>query len=121
MWGSQDGTKFYFCLPGTDMAIEQNCPVNTFFVKNATVCGCLPLDRVDSNCIYLDSTEPVCTGNALRQPQASSDPTKYYFCPGEGATPITMSCAEGKAFVEQDGYLGCLDWSLWRDVRDCPE
>ncbi|XP_037954543.1 uncharacterized protein LOC119685514 [Teleopsis dalmanni] len=119
LWGSEDGTKFYFCLPGTNTAIEQSCAPNTFFVKNDTVSGCIPATSMDPNCVNL---EPVgsCVGDNLNQPQPSSDPTKYYLCTSENATPLQLQCPDNKAFVKQDGYLGCFEWSTWRDIRDCP-
>ena len=122
MWGSEDGTKFYFCLPGTDTAIEQSCRKNTFFVNNAKVTGCIPLKMVDPNCVYQSDVEPQpCKGVNLIQPQPSSVPTNYYVCVAEGATPVKLTCPAGKAFVKQDGYLGCFEWKQWRKIRNCPE
>ncbi|XP_061396473.1 uncharacterized protein LOC133332108 [Musca vetustissima] len=117
LWGSDDGTKFYFCL-GDNMALEQDCDPGTFFVKNATVSGCVPVDLVDDKCIY-HTEPPSCIGESVTQPQPHEDPTKFYLCPASGAEPLVLSCTDNKAFVSQDGYLGCFDWTQWRQIRGC--
>lgn len=119
LWGSADGTKFYFCI-GDDMAIEQSCDPGTFFVKNATVSGCVPLDEVDDNCVY-HVEAPVCEGEALKRPRPHEDPTLFYLCTAEGAEPAVLSCFDEQAFVDQNGYLGCFDWSIWRKIRECED
>lgn len=119
LWGSADGTKFYFCLGG-DVALEQSCDSGTFFVKNATVSGCVPIDLVSDNCIY-HTEPPSCTGESVTQPQPHQDPTKFYLCPATGAEPLVLTCLDNKAFVNQDGYLGCFEWSQWRGIRGCPD
>ncbi|XP_053952128.1 uncharacterized protein LOC128859283 [Anastrepha ludens] len=118
LWGTEDGTKFYYCLPDNSSAIIQSCPANTFFVRNETVTGCIPLSLMSSNCVY-NATVGSCTGENLKQPQPNLAPNKFYLCTSEGATPLALSCADGKAFVKQDGYLGCFDWSVWRQLRQC--
>lgn len=117
LWGSPDGTKFRFCI-GDDIALELPCDPNTFFVKNATVCGCIPLDQVADDCVYHVSA-PTCEGQNLKQPQPHQDPTKYWLCPSSGAKPVELSCPANKAFVNQNGYLGCFEWTQWRSIRGC--
>ncbi|XP_036325343.1 uncharacterized protein LOC118738513 [Rhagoletis pomonella] len=119
VWGAEDGTKFYFCLPDNNTAILQSCPDNTFFVRNATVTGCIPNSLMDPNCVT-DVEVGACSGEDLKQPQpCSSNPNKFYLCTSEGAEPVLLNCPDGKAFVKQDGYLGCFDWSRWRELRQC--
>ncbi|XP_075149022.1 uncharacterized protein LOC142222657 [Haematobia irritans] len=117
LWGSVDGTKFYFCL-GDNMALEQSCDPGTFFVKNTTVAGCVPVADVDDKCIYHDGP-PTCTGESLYQPQPHEMPNNFYLCTMNGAEPQVMKCPDEKAFVNQNGYLGCFDWSNWREIRGC--
>lgn len=117
LWGSADGTKFYFCI-GDNMAIEQSCDPDTFFVKNATVSGCVPLDEVADNCIYHIEPQP-CEGINIMQPQPHPDPSKYYMCPSAGAVLVVLPCPNDKAFVKQNGYLGCFEWTMWRTIRGC--
>ncbi|XP_014098371.3 uncharacterized protein [Bactrocera oleae] len=118
LWGTVDGTKFYFCDKDTNTSIIQDCPDETFFVRNETLTGCIPVALMDPNCIY-NIEVGNCTGINVQQPQASSDPTKFYLCTSEGATPLLLPCADGKAFVKQNGYLGCFDWTEWRALRNC--
>ncbi|XP_023290974.2 uncharacterized protein LOC111674563 [Lucilia cuprina] len=117
LWGSEDGTKFYFCI-GDNMAIEQSCEPDTFFVKNATVSGCVPLDEVADSCVYHVEPEP-CEGINLLQPQPHTDPTMFYLCTESGADPVALPCPDNNAFAKQDGYLGCFDWAMWRKIRGC--
>ncbi|XP_013108336.1 uncharacterized protein LOC106087739 [Stomoxys calcitrans] len=117
LWPSDDGTKFYLCV-GDDLALEQSCEPNTFFVKNSTVAGCVPLSEVDGNCIY-HVGPPTCTGISLSQPQPHELPTNFYLCPVSGGEPLVMTCPDQKAFVNQDGYLGCFTWPSWREIRGC--
>ncbi|XP_067630595.1 uncharacterized protein [Eurosta solidaginis] len=118
LWGSEDGTRFYFCLTINNTAIEQKCPEETFFVRNATLTGCVPNDMMNPNCVN-NVVVGDCTGLNLQQPQPSTDPDKFYLCPSEGATPLLLSCAAGKGFIKQDGYLGCFNWTQWRVLRQC--
>ncbi|KAM7360142.1 uncharacterized protein ACRADG_003600 [Cochliomyia hominivorax] len=117
IWGSEDGTKFYFCI-GDNQALEQTCEPGTFFVKNATVSGCVPVGEVADNCIYHVKVEP-CEGENVVMPQVHPEPTKYYLCLNEGAEPLALTCPQNKAFLKQDGYLGCFEWKKWRSVRGC--
>ncbi|XP_011195451.2 uncharacterized protein LOC105220700 [Zeugodacus cucurbitae] len=118
LWGAEDGTTFYFCEKDTNSAVLQTCPEETFFVRNATLTGCIPNALMDPNCVSTIEVGP-CSGINLKQPQSSSEPTKFYLCTSEGATPLLLDCPEGKAFVKQDGYLGCFDWTEWRAIRNC--
>ncbi|CAD6994207.1 uncharacterized protein LOC101460500 [Ceratitis capitata] len=118
LWGADDGLKFYFCDSETKTPVLQDCPDSTFFVRNETLTGCIPFSLMDPNCVYTVAVGS-CTGNNLKQPQPSSDPSKFYLCTAEGATPLLLPCTSGKAFVKQNGYLGCFDWADWRKLRNC--
>ncbi|XP_017052394.1 uncharacterized protein LOC108095730 [Drosophila ficusphila] len=115
LWGSEDLRKFYFCLDNEVIADE--CDPGTYFVNNATICGCLPSSMMKPSCVNLDATVPDCTGNSKLQPHAASDVASFYLCTNDG--PLQLSCPDGKAFVDQDGYLGCFEWTQWRQLRDC--
>lgn len=115
LWGGEDIRKFYFCLDGKVIADE--CDSGYYFVNNATISGCLPSDLMKPSCVNLDTKVPDCTGTSKLQPQAADDVASFYLCTSEGAT--LLPCPDGKAFVSQDGYLGCFAWSEWRSLRNC--
>lgn len=117
LWGSPDGKKFYFCL-GNNKSYEDNCPPDTFFVNNATISGCIPFDLVADNCIS-HSVAPPCNGTSLHQPQPHIDPSKFYYCIAKGVEAQVGNCPNGKAFINENGWLGCLEWTLWRKQRGC--
>uniref|UniRef100_A0A6P4EQZ9 Uncharacterized protein LOC108043301 n=2 Tax=Drosophila rhopaloa TaxID=1041015 RepID=A0A6P4EQZ9_DRORH len=115
LWGGEDIRKFYFCLDGK--VITDECDSGSYFVNNATVCGCLTSDLMKPSCVNMDIKVPDCTGASKMQPQACDDVASFYLCTSEGAKELP--CPDGKAFVDQDGYLGCFDWSEWRSLRNC--
>ncbi|KAH8294877.1 hypothetical protein KR018_003803, partial [Drosophila ironensis] len=117
LWGSPDLRKYYFCYEGK--TVEVPCDDGAYFVKNETVYGCVQADLMNPACVNLNAKEPDCTGVSKKQPQACDDLSKFYLCTDDGVA--TLSCDEGKAFVDQDGYLGCFAWSQWRQLRNCPE
>ncbi|KAH8381822.1 hypothetical protein KR009_000447 [Drosophila setifemur] len=115
LWGGEDIHRFYFCLDGQVMSDE--CDPGTYFVDNSTVSGCVPSDMMNPTCVNLDVKVPDCTGANKMQPQAADEVTNFYLCTSEG--PKELSCEDGHAFVDSDGYLGCFNWTQWRNLRNC--
>ncbi|XP_022212613.2 uncharacterized protein LOC111067671 [Drosophila obscura] len=117
LWGGEDIRKFYFCI--NDQVIEDECDTGYYFVNNATYSGCLPAKLLNPQCVNLDAVEPDCKGLSAEQPQPCDTLTNFYLCTADGVTK--MSCADNKAFVNQDGYLGCFPWAEWRLLRNCTD
>ncbi|XP_017079644.1 uncharacterized protein LOC108113562 [Drosophila eugracilis] len=117
LWGGEDIRKFYFCL--NDKVIADECDSGYYFVNNATICGCLPAAQMNPSCVNLDAAKPDCTGISKTQPQPSADVASFYLCANDTATEL--ACPDGKAFVNQDGYLGCFVWTQWRSLRNCTD
>ncbi|XP_034661288.1 uncharacterized protein LOC117896867 [Drosophila subobscura] len=117
LWGGEDIRKFYFCIDG--QVIEDWCDKDCYFVNNATFSGCLQANLLNPQCVNLDAAEPDCKGLSAWQPQPSASPNNFYLCTSEGAKEL--SCEQDKAFVNQDGYLGCFTWTTWRMLRNCTD
>ncbi|KAI8046739.1 uncharacterized protein LOC128256941 [Drosophila gunungcola] len=117
MWGGEDIRKFYFCLDGK--VITDECDDGYYYVNNATISGCLPSEMMQASCVNLDIKVPDCSEASKMRPQACDDVASFYLCTSEGAKKLP--CPEGKAFIDQDGYLGCFKWSVWRSLRNCTD
>ncbi|EDW27990.1 GL27267 [Drosophila persimilis] len=117
IWGGEDIRKFYFCISGE--VYEDTCDTDYYFVRNATYSGCLPAALMNPQCVNLDAVEPDCEGISAEQPQPTDLLNQYYLCTDDGVKQL--SCGEDKAFINQDGYLGCFPWTQWRTLRNCSE
>ncbi|XP_030573348.1 uncharacterized protein LOC115771674 [Drosophila novamexicana] len=116
-WATVNPSQYYICVDNKPKIT--NCNEGYYFVKNATLSGCIPAKKMDPNCVNLDVTVGPCTGINLKQPQASQVLTNFWLCTEENAAPVELTCLDDKAFVKQEGYLGCFDWALWRALRGC--
>ncbi|KAL7728770.1 hypothetical protein ACLKA6_004134 [Drosophila palustris] len=116
-WGVPNVRQLAFCLDGQERVTE--CNEDEYFVSNDKISGCVPADIISPNCVNLDVTVGPCTGSNLKQPQISESLTGFWFCEEEGAAPVELSCGTGKAFLKQDGYMGCFEWTQWRELRGC--
>ncbi|KAH8417775.1 hypothetical protein KR222_005749, partial [Zaprionus bogoriensis] len=116
-WGIPNVNDFGFCLNGR--ARYTQCNENHYYVDNEEMSGCIPVESMDPNCVNSDVTVGACTGINLKQPQESEVLTNFWLCTAENAEPIELSCLDDKAFLNKDGYLGCFDWTWWRELRGC--
>ncbi|KAM8706237.1 hypothetical protein ACLKA7_010503 [Drosophila subpalustris] len=116
-WGVPDVRQLAFCLDGQERLTE--CNEDEYFVSNDEISGCVPADIISPNCVNLDVTVGPCTGINLKQLQISESLTGFWFCEEEGAAPVELFCENGKAFLKQDGYMGCFEWTQWRKLRGC--
>ncbi|EDV90630.1 GH14073 [Drosophila grimshawi] len=116
-WAAEDLRKYYWCL--NDKPRLSTCKEDYYYVNNATVSGCIPAAKMNPACVNLDIAVGPCEGINLKQPQASYILTNFWLCTEAGAEPVELTCVEDKAFIKQDGYLGCFDWATWRSLRSC--
>lgn len=116
-WGVPNVGKFNFCVDGKPKLTE--CNENSYYVRNETLNGCVPAAKMDPNCVNLDVNVGDCTGINLKQPQPSDTLTNFYLCTAENQDPVELTCLDDKAFLKEKGYLGCFDWTFWRELREC--
>ncbi|KAH8417774.1 hypothetical protein KR222_005748, partial [Zaprionus bogoriensis] len=127
MWGDPNPNIFYVCSAADQMPLQLQCPQGRGFFNGLGHLGCLPYDQWPA---CRPATEQAsaqlaagCDNGAKtkEQPWAAADPNRFYMCPGANATPLLLSCASGKGFVQSPLTVGCADWSLWRRHMQCEE
>ncbi|KAH8381503.1 hypothetical protein KR093_006867 [Drosophila rubida] len=127
MWGDPNPNIFYVCTAADQTPLQLHCPQGRGFFNGLGHRGCLPFDQWPA-CRSLNPTPPLspavdCDGSktakTIHQPWATLDPNQFYMCPGVNATPLLLSCAPGKGFVQTSQSVGCADWPHWRRQMQC--
>ncbi|KAH8312347.1 hypothetical protein KR044_010331, partial [Drosophila immigrans] len=124
MWGDPNPNIFYVCSGAADqMPLQLHCPQGRGFFNGLGHLGCLPFDQwpacspTDSVQLAVDCDSKM--AKTIQQPWATLDPNQFYMCPGVNATPLLLSCAPGKGFVQTSQSVGCADWPHWRRQMQC--
>lgn len=123
MWGDPDPNIFYVCSDA-GQPLQLRCPAGRGFFSGLGHVGCLPFAQWPA---CLPPEEQVVAGSSdgcdsaehLLSPWASADPNQFYLCPGPSATPLLLTCPEGRGFLATEEAVGCADWSLWRRQMEC--
>ncbi|XP_034486941.1 uncharacterized protein LOC117791330 [Drosophila innubila] len=135
MWGDPNPNIFYVCNVADQMPLQLQCPQGRGFFNGHGHLGCLPYDQWPACRLTAEQASAQlvagCDGQqqqqqqqqqqakTMHQPWATMDPNQFYMCPGVNATPLLLSCAPGKGFVQTAQTSGCADWPQWRRQMQC--
>ncbi|KAM8706236.1 hypothetical protein ACLKA7_010502 [Drosophila subpalustris] len=138
MWGDPNPNIFYVCNAADQTPLQLQCPQGRGFFNGHGHLGCLPYDQWPACRLTTEQASAQlvagCDGQnnntnnssrngkqqkTIQQPWASVDPNQFYMCPGVNATPLLLSCAPGKGFVQTAQTVGCADWPQWRRQMQC--
>lgn len=139
MWGDPNPNIFYVCSAADQQPLQLQCPQGRGFFNGLGHLGCLPYEewpacrltaeqasaQLTAGCDSTGSSSGnVQAGDEAKtkdQPWATADPNRFYMCPGVNATPLLLSCASGKGFVQTALTVGCADWPQWRRQMQCED
>ncbi|XP_017846286.1 uncharacterized protein LOC108602651 [Drosophila busckii] len=135
IWGDPNPNIYYVCSVADQIPLQLHCPQGRGFFNGLGYLGCVPYEhwpacqpayRNAQQEQHQQQQQQSCKRNSSSlaahtkdQPWATLNPNQFYICANADATPMLLSCASGKGFVQTPQTVGCADWMQWRRQMGC--